>query len=157
MMSADREFTRRMLQTVAAVTGVVLLAALLWAARDALMLVYISALIAMGLSPVVKIIERPQRTGTTRRVPRWLAILVIYLFVVALFVFVGLLVIPPLVAQASSLWAQMPSEFNRFQSFLISHGLLVHEVTLEQAVQSAPTGSGSNAVGTVLVAISSLI
>ena len=34
---------------------------------------------------------------------------------------------------------------------------MVHRVTLEEAVQSAPSGTGGNAVGTVLVAISSLI
>src|SRR3954471_314460 len=145
-----------MLQTVATVTGVAILLALLWAARDALLLVYISALIAMGLSPLVKLIERPQRPGA-RRVPRWLAILAIYAVIVSLVVFVGLLVIPPLVAQGSSLWAKMPSEFNRLQTFLISHKLMVHRVTLEEAVQNAPSGTGGNAVGTVLVAISSLI
>jgi len=111
----------------------------------------------MGLSPVVKLIERPHRSGTRRRVPRWLAILAIYIVVVGVFVFVGLLVIPPLISQASSLWARLPGEFNRLQNFLISHKLLSHEVTLEQAVQNAPSGSGGNAVGTVLVAISSVI
>ena len=73
-----------------------LLLALLWSARDALLLVYISALIAMGLSPLVKIIERPKRAGAKRRVPRWLAILAIYAVLVVAVVFVGLLVIPPL-------------------------------------------------------------
>jgi predicted PurR-regulated permease PerM len=154
--SSDRDFTRRMLQTVTTVVGAGLLVALLWAARDALMIVYVSALIAMGMSPLVKLIERPPKAGA-RRVPRWLAILAIYLVVVSGFVFVGLLVIPPLVAQASSLWAKLPGEFNRFQQFLIGHRLMVHEITLEQAVQNAPTGSGSNAVGTVLVAISNVI
>jgi predicted PurR-regulated permease PerM len=153
---SDRDFTRRMLQTVATVAGAGLLVALLWAARDALMIIYVSALIAMGMSPLVKLIERPPKAGT-RRVPRWLAILAIYLVVVSAFVFLGLLVIPPLVAQASTLWEKLPGEFNRFQQFLISHGLMVHEITLEQAVQNAPTGSGSNAVGTVLVAISGVI
>jgi predicted PurR-regulated permease PerM len=156
-MSSDTDFTRRMLKTVATVAGVALLAALLWAARDALLLVYVSSLIAMGLSPLVKLIERPGRKGARRRVPRWLAILSIYAVVVALFVFVGLLVIPPLVSQGASLWANLPSEFNRLQAFLISHKLMVHSVTLEEAVQNAPTGAGGNAVGTVLVAISSLI
>jgi predicted PurR-regulated permease PerM len=156
-MAPDPGFTRRMFQTVATVTGAVMLIALLWAARDALILIYISALIAMGLSPLVKLIERPHRGGARRRVPRWLAILAIYLVVVGVFVFVGLLVIPPLISQASSLWAKLPSEFNRLQNFLIGHGLLTHEVTLEQAVQNAPSGSGGNAVGTVLVAISSVI
>ena len=146
-----------MFQTVGTVTGVVILLALLWEARDALLLVYVSALIAMGLSPLVKLIERPNRQGTKRRVPRWLAILAIYAVLVALVVFVGLLVIPPLVSQAGALWARLPAEFNRFQTFLITHKLMVHRVTLEEAVQNAPTGTGGNAVGTVLVAISSLI
>ena len=156
-MLSDRDFTRRMLETVATVAGVVILLAVLWAARDALLLVYISALIAMGLSPLVKMIERPDRQGATRRVPRWLAILSIYAVLVMAVVFIGLLVIPPLVAQGASLWAELPTEFNRFQTFLIRHKLMTHRVTLEEAVQNAPSGAGGNAVGTVLVAISSLI
>jgi predicted PurR-regulated permease PerM len=156
-MVSDREFTRRMLQTVGTITGVAILLALFWAAREALMLVYVSALIAMGLSPLVRLIERPRRQGSTRRVPRWLAILSIYAVIVAAVVFLGLLVIPPLVAQGATLWGKMPAEFNRLQTFLVSHKLMVHKVTLEEAVQNAPSGSGGNAVGTVLVAISSLI
>ena len=89
--------------------------------------------------------------------PRWLAILAIYAVLVAVVVFIGLLVIPPLVAQGAALWAKLPTEFNRFQTFLISHKLMTHRVTLEEAVQNAPSGTGGNAVGTVLVAISSLI
>ena len=156
-MPSDRDFTSRMLQTVGTVAGVAILLAILWAAREALLLVYVSALIAMGLSPLVKLIERPQRRGAARRVPRWLAILAIYAVLVAAVVLVGLLVIPPLVSQASALWAKLPTEFNRFQTFLISHKLMTHRVTLEEAVQNAPSGTGGNAVGTVLVAISSLI
>jgi len=72
-------------------------------------------------------------------------------------VFLGQLVIPPLVAQGASLWGHLPAEFNRLQTFLVNHKLMVHQVTLEEAVQNAPTGTGGNAVGTVLVAISSLI
>jgi predicted PurR-regulated permease PerM len=63
----------------------------------------------------------------------------------------------PLVAQGESLWAKMPEEFNKLQTFLIRYKLMTHRVTLEEAVQNAPTGAGGNAVGTVLVAISSLI
>jgi predicted PurR-regulated permease PerM len=146
-----------MLQTVATVTGVGLLLAVLWATREALMLVYVSALIAMGLSPFVEFIQQPRRDKAMRRVPRWLAILAIYAVIVAVVSFVGLLVIPPLVSQASALWAELPSEFNRLQTFFIGHKLLTHRVTLEEAVQNAPNGTGGNAVGTALVAISSLI
>ncbi len=156
-MISDRDFTRRMLQTVATVAGVAIVLAILWVARDAVLLVYISALLAMGLSPLVKIIERPRRHGTTRRVPRWLAILSIYAVLVAVVFFIGLLVLPPLVAQGSALWAKLPTEFNRLQSFLIQHKLMTHRVTLEEAVQNAPSGAGGNAAATVLIAISSLI
>jgi predicted PurR-regulated permease PerM len=150
-MMSERDFTRRLLQTVATVAGTAILVAILWAAREALLLVYISALIAMGFSPIVGVLER------VRGVPRWLAILVIYLAIVAVLVLVGLMIIPPLVAQAATLWAKMPAYFNEFQTYLIKHKLMLHRVTLEEAVQSAPTGTGGNAVGTVLVAISSLI
>src|SRR6516165_5744860 len=98
-MVSEPSFTRRMFQTVVTVAGVGLLISLLWATRDAVILIYISALIAMGLSPLVKLIERPPRGGARRRVPRWLAILAIYLVVVSVFIFLGLLVIPPLISQ----------------------------------------------------------
>lgn len=147
----DRDFTRRMLKTVAALTGTAILLAVLWAAREALLLIYVSALIAMGFSPIVRVLERP------RRVPRWLAILAIYIVIVGTIVAIGLLIIPPLVAQAASPWAGLPAQFNAFQTFLIKHRLMVHRVTLEEAVQNAPSGTGGNAVGSVLVAISSLI
>jgi predicted PurR-regulated permease PerM len=154
---SDRDFTRRLLQTVLTVAGVAILIAVLWAAREALMLIYVSALIAMGFSPLVRLIEHPITARRNLRVPRWLAILVVYLTIVAVIVLVGLTVIPPLVAQAVSLWERMPAEFNRLQTFLVRYKLMRRPITLAEAVQSAPDGSGSNAVGTVLVALSSLI
>lgn len=156
-MLSDRDFTRRLLQTVLTVVGVAILLAALWAARDALLLIYISALIAMGFSPLVHLIEQPRLGSGRLRVPRWLAILAIYVAIVSTIVLLGLMVIPPLVAQAASLWEMLPREFNRFQSFLIRYKLMTRPITLAQAVQNAPDGTGTNAVGTVLVALSSLI
>src|SRR5881398_1900544 len=103
-MISDREFTRRMIQTVAMVAGTAILVVALWAARDALMLVYVSALIAMGFSPLVRVIEHPRADDGARRVPRWLAILAIYIAIVGALFLLGLMVIPPLVAQAIALW-----------------------------------------------------
>lgn len=156
-MGSDSVFTRRMLQTVATIAGAVVLLAALWAARGALMLVYVSALIAMGFSPLVRFIERPRPTDGRRLVPRWLAILAIYLAIVGAIALVGLAVVPPLIAQAASLWERAPGEFNKLQTFLLQHHLLTRRITLEQAVESAPSGTGSTAVGTVLVAISSIV
>ena len=145
-----------MIETVLTVAGVAVLLAVLWAAREALMLVYVSALIAMGFAPLVQMIEQP-RPDVRRRIPRWLAILAIYLAIIGVLALLSLMVIPPLVAQAESLWTKLPGYFNDFQTFLIKRKLMTHRVTLEEAVQNAPSGAGGNAVGTVLVAISSLI
>ena len=155
-MISDRDYTRRMLQTVFTVTAVAILIAVLWEAREALMLVYVSALVAMGFAPLVQIIERP-RSGARARIPRWLAILVVYFAIVVVLLLVALAVVPPLIAQAASLWAKLPDEFDRFQRTLIRYKLMRRPITLAEAVQNAPEGAGSNAVGTVLVALSSLV
>jgi predicted PurR-regulated permease PerM len=148
----DREFTRRMLQTVFAVTGVIVLAFVLWAVREALLLIYISGLIAMGFAPLVKNLEQSQKSDGSR-LPRWFAILVIYLAVVSVFVLVALVVIPPLIAQATALWQRLPDEFNKLQKLLIRYNLMRRQITLAEAVQNAPAGS-ADAVGTVLIALS---
>src|SRR4030095_14205349 len=106
-----------------------LVLAALWVARSALMLIYISALVALGLSPLVRIIQ----TGE-RRIPRTLAILVIYVAVVGLFIVVALTVVPPLVEQAAELWNRAPRAFNQIQSYLIRHRIMRRTVTLEEAV-----------------------
>lgn len=156
-MISEREFLRRMIQTVATVATAIILLAALYAARDALMLVYISALIAMGFAPLVNVIQHPRGTRGGRHVPRTIAILVIYLTIIGMFVLVGLMVIPPLVAQASELWARAPRIFDEFQRFLIRYRLMTRPVTLQEAVENAPPGAGGNTVSTVLVAISSVI
>src|ERR1041384_8379240 len=106
-MVTDQEFTRRMVRTVLTVTAVVVGVAALWEAREALMLIYISALIAMGFSPLVRLIERPGPRRIGARVPRVLAILVTYLAIPTGFVLVGLVVIPPLIDQATTLWDRL--------------------------------------------------
>src|SRR5262245_57420709 len=156
-MISDRDFTHRMLQTVLTVAAVVVVLVALWAAREAILLIYISALIAMGFSPLVREIERPNAASRRRRVPRWLAILGIYLAIVGALVVVGLMVIPPLVAQATALWDKLPAEFNRLQLFMVRRKLMTRTITLAEAVQSAPSGSSTNAVETMFVALSSVI
>jgi predicted PurR-regulated permease PerM len=154
-LTADREFTRRMLQTVATVAVVVLGLAALYAAREALMLIYISGIIAMGFSPLVNLIQRPN-SGRIR-ISRTFAILVIYLTIIGIAVLIALAVIPPAVTQARELWGRVPALFDDFQRFLIRYRLMARRVTLQEAVQNAPAGSGGNAVSTVLVALSSVI
>lgn len=152
-MTDHREFTRRMIQTVFTVAAVAVATAAMWAAREALMLIYVSAIIAMGFSPLVRMIERPGTRKRARRLPRTLAILLIYLAIVGIVVTIGLLVVPRLIDQAVALWTRAPQAFSDLQRFLIRHRLMTHRVTIEEAVQSAPSGSSGNAVGTLLTAV----
>ena len=144
-----------MLQTIGtiAVTAIVVFA--MWEARAALMLVYISALMAMGFSPIVHGIEHGRFTH--RRRPRWAAILCVYIVLVGAMVLVCLLVVPPLVAQAMALWVHAPAQFDEAQRWLLRNHMMTRRITFEQAVTNAPPGANGNPVGTVLIAISSVV
>src|SRR6185295_17319450 len=91
------------------------------------------------------------------RVPRAMVILIIYLAIIAVLVVLGLMVVPPLVAQASELWNGLPQKFDELQRFLVDLRLMTHPVTLQEAVQSAPAGAGGNAVTTLVAAIFSVL
>ena len=137
-----------------ALAGLALTMALMWAlylVRGALLLIYMSVLVAIGLSPLAAAIERFRLPGS-RRVPRWAAILTIYLCFVGVLVGVGLLVVPPLVTQARELWSALPEMLQRAQQWLIERGLLTRELSLSEAVERAP-GNQGDAVGTVIGAV----
>jgi predicted PurR-regulated permease PerM len=153
----DQEFTRRMVRTVLTVAAVAGALAVLWAAREALMLVYVSALIAMGFSPLVRLIEHRREDRRRRPVPRFLAILSIYLTAVAVAVLIGLLVLPPLVEQATTLWDRLPQHLNAIERTLIRYKLMTRTVSLQEAVRNVPVGSGTDAVGTMLIALSGVM
>jgi predicted PurR-regulated permease PerM len=154
--------------TTAAVARAVLAIALtaaflaaLWVARGALLIIYISGLLATGLGPLVHVIEHAAAPGT-KRLPRWLAILLIYLFIVGVLTLIGLLVVPPLIDQAQDLSKRIPELLERGQQFLIDHHVLDHKITLEEAVRSAPgpgqaAGTVASAVAGVFTAILTMI
>lgn len=128
--------------------------ALTWAlylVRGALLLIYMSVLVAVGLAPLAGAIER-SRFGGSRRLPRWAAILIIYLCFVGALVGLGLLVIPPLVEQAREMYSALPDMLHRGQQWLIDRGIMARELSFSEAVERAP-GSGSDAVGTVIGAV----
>src|SRR5207237_4011857 len=103
-----------------------------------------------GLGPLVHRIEQTVPTGA-RALPRWLAILIIYLVVIALLTISGLLVVPPLVQQSQDLWDRSPQLLDQGQEFLIRHHLLNHHITLEEAFRNVP--GPADAVGTVASAL----
>lgn len=131
----------------------VAIAAALYQVRDAILLVYSSVMLAIGFGPVVRSVERQQLVPVgTKRLPRWLAILVVYVAIIGVLVIVAIMVIPPLVTQAEQVWHQLPSILDRVQSYLMEHGILSEPITLEQAVQQGP--SGRSAVATAATALS---
>jgi predicted PurR-regulated permease PerM len=130
---------------------------LLWAAylvRDVLLLIYISGLLAVGFSPIVRLIERQRFLPIgTQRFPRWLAILILYLFILGVLTGIGFLIVPPLVHQAQQLWSALPDMFDKAQTFLVEKGLLRQRMTMTEVVASTPMSHGGEAVTTVFGAL----
>jgi predicted PurR-regulated permease PerM len=129
----------------------------LWCAflvRDVLLLVYVSGLLAIGFSPVVRLIERQKILPIgTKRFPRWVAILVLYLILISILTGIGFMIYQPLADQVQQFWAAFPGMNERAQEFLIRKGILKEHVSLTEAVKRAPTSGGGEAVGTVLGAV----
>jgi predicted PurR-regulated permease PerM len=155
--ASDRSALRIVAWSIVMVGVALLLAVALYQVRTVLMLVYVSALLAIGLAPIVRAVERQKLLPVgTRTFPRWLAILTLYLTLLVTVVGLGFAVIPPLVRQGQSLWRRVPDLFARGQQFLIDRGLLDHEFTMSEALQKAPTGmlgAGGDAVTTVVGAV----
>jgi predicted PurR-regulated permease PerM len=129
---------------------------MLFLVRDVLLLLYISGLFAVGFSPIVRLIERQRLLPVgTRRFPRWLAILVLYVFILGTLVAVGMMIIPPIVDQGQQLWDQKATMFEAAQRFLHDRGLLRGDyLTLQEAVERAPgAATSTNVVSTVFDAV----
>ena len=145
--SADE--IRSLILYAIAMTAVI--AIVLWMAytvRHALLIVYVSVLFAMGFSPIVRVIERPRFLPITQRLPRWMAILTLYVAILGTIGLVLSLIFPPLVQQGQALWDKAPEMFERAQQFLMSKGLLKEHLTIREAVERAP-GTSGDAVGKV--------
>ncbi len=122
---------------------------MLYTVRSTLITVYISALFAMGISPLVRMIERQRAIPIATRLPRWLAILIIYATIIGTIVGIGMAIIPPLIEQGEELWRNLPAKIAQGQEFLMRIGVLRQPITLGEAVQRAPTGGSASAFGTI--------
>ena len=119
---------------------------LLWVAylaRWGILVVYLSALIATGISPLAGWIQRRRVPGIRICPPRWLAALVVYLAGLGLLVAVGWAIVPPLIAQAQALARNWPSLFDNAERFLVHHGLIAHQMSMRELVQQLPAELGS--------------
>lgn len=141
--------------TLAALALTIFLAWALWEVRGALLLIYISALIAIGLSPLVNELERKRLMR--QRVPRWAAILVIYICIIAALVAIAAMVIPAVVMQARDLAREFPRLLHQGQQWLINHGVLTREISAAEAVQQTAPSAAQDTLGLVANAVLGVI
>jgi predicted PurR-regulated permease PerM len=152
-VNASREDPRALIRyALAAAALTVMVVWAMYLAREVLLLIYVAALVAIGLSPLVGSIEHRGNALTGNRVPRGVAILAIYLLVIGALVGIGMLVVPPLAEQTRELWRDGPRLIHQGQQWLIDRGVLGREITVREAVEQAPVGSG-DVVGTVFGAV----
>ena len=127
------------LAVTASLVGIIALW-VLYLARHTLLILYISGLLAIGLSPAVRWIERRRIAGSRRhRLPRWAAILLLY--VVFLGAAAGLIamIVPPLAQQSQELWANLPTYVDDLQQQLMSRGLISHQYTWSELMRNIPS------------------
>ena len=93
---------------VAVVIGFGILLGVLWFARHVVILVFISAIIAAGISPVVQRVRIAVRFFFHRNIRRGTAVAIVYFPFVALVLLFVLVVVPQLIAETRSLSAQLP-------------------------------------------------
>jgi predicted PurR-regulated permease PerM len=152
-LEANEQSLRRLIRYVVIVgvigTG---LAWGLFLAREALSLIYLSLMLALGFSPTVRWIERhPWLKRRKRRPPRWLAILVFYVGVLLVIALLLDIIIEPLVTQTQELAKQLPDYVARAQKWLVSRGIMVRALKLPELLAGgpAPAAAVTNIVGVV--------
>lgn len=130
---------------------------LMWAlyqVRSQILLIYVSALFATGLAPLVRMIERKRiLLAGKRHIPRSAAILAIYGTVIGLLTALAAVVVPPLVKQAQQLWTDLPARLELLQQKLVEWGLVPTGTSLADLLKQAPVSGSADAVTTVLIAL----
>jgi predicted PurR-regulated permease PerM len=126
--------------------------------RGPLLLIYVSVLFATGMAPLVQWIERQRvRAISIRRVPRGLAILVIYGTVIGLVVALAAAVLPAMVVQAEEFWKNLPSYLDQAQQKIASWGLISPDTSYKDLLQRAPANSGGNVFAIILATLGGVV
>lgn len=80
----------------------VLIIGLLWFIRDILLILILSLILASALEPFVDSLQ-------TRKIPRTVSVLAVYLVVIAMAIGVGLALLPALISESQNVFANFPS------------------------------------------------
>jgi predicted PurR-regulated permease PerM len=114
---------------------------LLYLLRGVLLVLYISTLLAIGFSPAVLWIERRAFGRRKRHLPRWAAVLVLYLGLLATAALVLAVVLPPFAAQATELWQALPGYVDQLQRKLVGWKLIAHRWTWSDLLKNIESPS----------------
>ncbi len=126
----------------------------LYLVRSELLVLYVSALFATGLAPLVRVIERKRiLLAGRRRIPRSAAILVIYGTVLGLLAALAAVVVPPLVAQAQQLWTDLPTRLELLQLKLVEWGVVPTGTSLVELLKRVPMAGSADAVTALIFAL----
>jgi len=123
----------------------------LYLVRGALTLVYLSLMLALGISPAIGWLERQPWLGSKRKTPRWAAVLAFYLAATVLVVVIYLIVVPPFISQAGELWERAPGYVEKAQRWMVDHQLQRKIFTMQQLLERAP--DPNTAVSSVIGAV----
>jgi predicted PurR-regulated permease PerM len=151
----ETERNRVITRAVAMSLGGIILVYAAYQVRDVLLMLYVSSLLAIGLSPIVRRIERTRGQSKRVRLPRWLAILSIYVVFLLAVALVLALTLPPLIDQFRQLAENMPTYMNRMLAFLSDRGIIRR--TNWTALLPNLQASGGALVGNVFGAVQGVI
>lgn len=125
------------LSNVLLVIAAVLLLVLLWQLQGLIILLMISVVLAASIVPVVNWAE-------TRRVPRWLAVILVYLTLIAGLTGLGLIIGPSVFDQISALVRQLPIFAERIVDILTDWSIRLGQDTPQLIDRLIDTQSVTN-------------
>jgi predicted PurR-regulated permease PerM len=127
---------------------------LLYFLRTVLLLLYVSMLLAIGFSPAVNWLQH-RLAGHQQRIPRWAAILVLYVTGLATIALLLAVLLPQIGRQMAELWQRLPEYAEQLQDTLVSAGLIDRRWTWSEMLQKLPNPGA--ALGGVVNAVQGVI
>ncbi len=128
------------------IVGILVLIAAAWAVRNILILLLIAGILAVGLDPAVRRLER-------LKVRRGWAVALIFLAAIGFIVLFALLVVPPLVSEVQQLAADIPRYLQRLRTQGGFLGDLERDYQLSRRLQDLTQrlpSIASSSIGTIL-------
>jgi predicted PurR-regulated permease PerM len=110
-----RAVAKVVITALAVIAAALVLVLIVLNVRTTLRWVVAAIFLALALAPAVGLVERARIRG--HKLPRWLAILVVYLGFAVFFTFVVLQVIPPIVREIEALASKLPTYVSDFEAW----------------------------------------